>query len=396
MYHINNKEEVRECRASIKKCPLHHFTTVVKAKEHLEEKNNINNKTFKKRKQIELIQYMGKDYLRIDTRHDFLRKSLQKAPLFNKKSLIKARKAKIGENISTILKNGLVETQQEIKEPGYVVTNPSGEEYFIGTEKFEKIYSLTDNNMYQSTQLIKAIKNPYKKNIAIKASWGEMQYGDNKAYFVQPEKSNEIYLIGHDEFHETYSMVEKDKPVTNPDNKLLSSSDFKKYTTIEYSPISKNIAVSSFSGSPKLIKNSYYGIPIDSQLLHQINEDVEKMVGTEKFEKMRQFKNERDKNEEYHITIIKPNELRKIKKENINIQNIINKEFSFKISGIGRLLDTATEKETWYVKLESNELDKQRALINLDKSYYHITLGFLNKDIHDTPRDNNTIIIKYC
>lgn len=55
-----------------------------------------------------------------------------------KTAKVTARTATEGERVDTIMKNGLVETTNTAKAGDYVVTNPGGEQYLVGKEKFEK------------------------------------------------------------------------------------------------------------------------------------------------------------------------------------------------------------------------------------------------------------------
>ena len=63
---------------------------------------------------------------------------------------IQARQGKVGEEIVTKMANGLEETINVVKldektgNPGWVVTNPDGEQYIIEDSTFQKKYEIND------------------------------------------------------------------------------------------------------------------------------------------------------------------------------------------------------------------------------------------------------------
>lgn len=127
---------------------------------------------------------------------------------------IKARQGKIGEEIITIMKNGLKETRNivsldETGQPGWVVTNPSGEEYIVPNEKFLEKYEIDerDEEHYKPKgKVITAIQ--VKEDVSFVASWGEKMNIKKGGYLVI-NNPNDIYGIQEDEFNKTYKTCTK-------------------------------------------------------------------------------------------------------------------------------------------------------------------------------------------
>lgn len=62
----------------------------------------------------------------------------------------------------------------------------------------------------QAKGRIRVYLNPTGKNVEIIAPWGEKQFGDSQCYFASAvgenlEPTSDRYIIGHDEFEETYA-----------------------------------------------------------------------------------------------------------------------------------------------------------------------------------------------
>lgn len=130
------------------------------------------------------------------------------ASVYRKNVVITAEQVEESQNLETVLANGLVETTRVVPAGEWIITNPGGEQYAIGDEKFKSRYE-KDGDKYRAKGLIKAIKNFTNGDVEIIAPWGEKQYGDKKCYFAVALDENgnltkDRYIIGNDEFLETY------------------------------------------------------------------------------------------------------------------------------------------------------------------------------------------------
>lgn len=121
-----------------------------------------------------------------------------------KTAKVTARTATEGERVDTIMKNGLVETTNTAKAGDYVVTNPGGEQYLVGKEKFEKRYVPTDNpNVFAPNAApVKVLE--LDRNVSFKAPWGETMNIRAGGVLVS-NGPGDVYGIQPDEFKETYS-----------------------------------------------------------------------------------------------------------------------------------------------------------------------------------------------
>lgn len=138
--------------------------------------------------------------------------ALEKSPVYEKFVPVYGRKAKMGEKIATVTKDGL-ETINTAKSGDYIVKNQTDakEEYIVPAEKFEKRYVLGKKidgtwNEYRPFGEIKAIKISSKKEFYIAAPWGEKMVVKDGDYLVSPLNYSEVYRIANHEFHETYRL----------------------------------------------------------------------------------------------------------------------------------------------------------------------------------------------
>ena len=132
---------------------------------------------------------------------------------YQKSGEITARVGKIGEEIVTIMANGLEETKNivtadENGNPGWVVTNSTGEQYIVSNSVFKKKYEriVGTENRY------KPIWNPITaaqidENICFVAPWGEIQNLIAGGYLVFNKNLDDIYGIQQEEFNETYEKI---------------------------------------------------------------------------------------------------------------------------------------------------------------------------------------------
>lgn len=132
---------------------------------------------------------------------------------YQKSGEIIARVGEIGEEIVTVMANGLQETKNTVTvdendNPGWVVTNSTGEEYIVSDSVFKKKYE----RIAGTENRYKPIWNPITaaqidENICFTAPWGEIQNIVSGGYLVFNEKYDDVYGIQKDEFNKTYSMI---------------------------------------------------------------------------------------------------------------------------------------------------------------------------------------------
>lgn len=133
---------------------------------------------------------------------------------YQKSGEITARVGKIGEEIFTVMANGLQETKNTVTEdekgcPGWVVTNSTGEEYIVSDSVFKKKYE----RIAGTENRYKPIWNPItaaqiNENICFNAPWGETQNLIAGGYLVFNKDFDDVYGIQEEEFVETYGIIE--------------------------------------------------------------------------------------------------------------------------------------------------------------------------------------------
>ncbi len=129
---------------------------------------------------------------------------------YSKKVVVLARPAVVGEKIDTNTSDGK-ETTNTAKEGNFIVRNPTGEEYILKSDSFEKRYThLPDGpkegkwESYKAKGKCRAIV-WNEEQITFIASWSEemvLKKGDMLATPL-PEMG-EVYRIAAKEFKETY------------------------------------------------------------------------------------------------------------------------------------------------------------------------------------------------
>lgn len=132
---------------------------------------------------------------------------------YQKSGEITARVGKIGEEIVTIMANGLEETKNivttdENGNPGWVVTNNTGEQYIVSDSVFRSKYKKIEG----TEDRFKPIWNPITaaridENICFNAPWGETQNLIAGGYLVFNKGFDDIYGIQQEEFDETYEKI---------------------------------------------------------------------------------------------------------------------------------------------------------------------------------------------
>lgn len=130
--------------------------------------------------------------------------------------------------------------------------------------------------------------------------------------------------------------------------------------------------------------NNYLGIKIDKLLIDNFLFELEDILGDE-FETYSKLQQERDHGT-YHITVINVMEYNQLNKQ-FGMDKFINSldyVLKYPIDDIQMLgIGTANRKEntTYFIVCRSQKLDAIRKKYSLPEHDFHITLGFLYKDV---------------
>jgi len=153
--------------------------------------------------------------LEIDRHDERIIEGLKESPTYKKQGSVRAEVALGGEVVETILNDGTVESINTAEEGDFVVTNPTGEKYILKPEIFHARNEKDRNKegVYIARGYCKAIENPFEQPISMMASWGGTQNGAEDCivadvYDVEAnEAAGEPYIIGREQFEETYKLV---------------------------------------------------------------------------------------------------------------------------------------------------------------------------------------------
>lgn len=128
---------------------------------------------------------------------------------FIKTARIQARPGKIGEQITTVLANGTIETKNVAKEGDMIATNPGGEQYIIPAETFQKKYEAdpTKAGQYRPKGGPQSFIR-LTEDVAFRASWGEDMV-IKAGGVLNVTNPQAVYGIAGDEFKSTYAPCDK-------------------------------------------------------------------------------------------------------------------------------------------------------------------------------------------
>lgn len=135
-----------------------------------------------------------------------------KPGVYKKTGDITARQGVVGEEIVTVMSNGLKETVNTVKadengNPGWVVTNPTGEKYIVADKTFRGKYELIDGTENGFRPVFRPIiAGRTNENISFPAPWGTPINLLSGGYLVFTDM-DDIYGIQADEFYATYKEI---------------------------------------------------------------------------------------------------------------------------------------------------------------------------------------------
>ncbi|MGE5473620.1 MAG: hypothetical protein ACM3UU_05310 [Ignavibacteriales bacterium] len=128
---------------------------------------------------------------------------------------ISAVQGEVGQEVVTKMANGLEETRNTVKldektgQPGWIVTNPGGEQYIVEDSVFAKKYELDpENNSQYKPKGGPALATQINEDITFEAPWGGDMNIAAGGYLVLGGK-NDIYGIQEQEFNDTYKPTGK-------------------------------------------------------------------------------------------------------------------------------------------------------------------------------------------
>ncbi|MGM9969237.1 MAG: hypothetical protein ACI35S_02455, partial [Anaeroplasma sp.] len=172
-----------------------------------------------------------KNFRKVENIAEYVREGIKSGKLtieeVAKFARIHARQGELGEEIVTIMANGLEETRNTVTldektgEPGWVVTNPDGEEYIVSDSTFKKKYEIDPENPEQykpkggpvlSTQI--------DEDIEFEAPWGGAMDIEAGGSLIL-SGPDDIYGIQKEEFENTYASTGRDSEETLYQAKLL-------------------------------------------------------------------------------------------------------------------------------------------------------------------------------
>ena len=158
------------------------------------------------------------NFRKIENIKEYLTEGLKSGKIqsktYQKSGEITARVGEIGEEIVTVMANGLQETKNTVTvdengNPGWVVTNSTGEQYIVSDSVFKKKYE----RIVETEDRFRPICNPITvaqidENISFTAPWGEIQNLIAGGYLVFNKDFDDVYGIQEEEFVETYGIIE--------------------------------------------------------------------------------------------------------------------------------------------------------------------------------------------
>lgn len=118
---------------------------------------------------------------------------------------VQAEQATEETPIVTVLANGKQETTNVAKCGDWIVTNPGGEKYVVGADKFSKKYepaSELGKGWYKPTGGVQKFLET-AEDLSFVCSWGEEQ-SINAGGFINVTCLDDIYGIARQEFFDTY------------------------------------------------------------------------------------------------------------------------------------------------------------------------------------------------
>lgn len=132
----------------------------------------------------------------------------------------------------------------------------------------------------------------------------------------------------------------------------------------------------------------YYGCHVEKSSLSEYLEEFRSRVGADRAAVMEASKASRDRGYVYHLTAVRPPEVRGLRGKVTPSPEIVTVTYT----GLGRVEDG--ENEAWFVTCSSPEIEEWRAENGLPAHDLHVTLAFQNRDVHSKPKGAETVVVK--
>ena len=164
---------------------------------------------------MEIERHNGMEFIVINSK-EYVLKHIDNCLIGSKVSNVTAVQGRVGQKVKTIMKDGFAETYNIVSydsstgEPDWIVTQESGENMVVSDAKYKSLYEIGDikpgekikpNGKYRAMIRI-------DENVALKTSWGEVQYIKKGGVLVVLEQ-NDIYGIQKEEFENSYKIIEE-------------------------------------------------------------------------------------------------------------------------------------------------------------------------------------------
>jgi hypothetical protein len=137
-----------------------------------------------------------------------------------------------------------------------------------------------------------------------------------------------------------------------------------------------------------VLKNQYCGVKFYPYEIDAYLSEFRKYLNNDEQYSLYASNRQRRDGENYHSTLFPVAEYNKKREE---IRNFIDTEVNIEILGIGRVENG--DNESYYLILESKDLNNIRSQCGFDAKDLHITIGFKQKDIF-CPKGMNTMVLK--
>ncbi|MFZ1110727.1 MAG: PGDYG domain-containing protein [Rhodomicrobium sp.] len=136
--------------------------------------------------------------------------------IYRKSGEFRAALAEVATPVETVLANGRKETKNTAHPGDYIVTGAGGERYVVKPDVFAARYEPKTGHpgVYLARGHVKAIPNPFNRQLHIVAPWGEIQHGAADCLVVDiydpatSKRDGKPYLINRAEFDATYRIVD--------------------------------------------------------------------------------------------------------------------------------------------------------------------------------------------
>ncbi len=135
-----------------------------------------------------------------------------------------------------------------------------------------------------------------------------------------------------------------------------------------------------------IIEKGFMSYPVNRVNIYEYLEQLKNRVGIDKYNLLTSNQQKRDNNT-YHITILGPQELKKLNKQ---IETPFFKTDP-KLIGLGSV-NEGMENQAYFIVVDWGEVQKYRNWLGLNNRDLHITIGFTVKDINNVKKDKSTLI----